>query len=53
MSDKHFGESREDNSYIVKSALRHKHNWGTPTGLGFFLISIGVFLYLLKLSGLL
>jgi hypothetical protein len=53
MENENFGKSKEDQDYIVKSALRHKHNWGTPTGLGFFLVSVGAFLYLLSLAGLL
>lgn len=49
-------EQKERQEYEMgKSAMKHAlswHGWGSPVGLGLFLVAIGIFLVLLSYAGL-
>ena len=49
---KYFGEKPEDQEYFVKKSMKWD-GWGSPIGLGFFLVAVGLFIFFLSQSGLL
>lgn len=46
-----FGKNEEDQEYFVKKSMKWD-GWGSPVGLGIFLVSAGLFLFLLSQAGL-
>ena len=49
---KYFGERPEDQEYFIKKSMKWD-GWGSPIGLGFFIMAIGVFLFFVSQAGLL
>jgi hypothetical protein len=52
MHDEHTAHWRDKEGMKYGLASMRWHGWGSPVGVGLFLLSIGGFIYLLHLAGL-